>query len=60
MFGLSSQYAEGYTDRASYCPYCGEQAAGQRGDGSCTCRDCGAKFYVIEARDSDRKIEEDD
>lgn len=57
---MNSQYAQGYTDEANYCPYCGERVGSWRGDGSCTCSECGAKFFVIEAEDSSRKAEEED
>lgn len=49
--------ATGYTDPADYCPYCGERIYEYAGDNKSICKneECKAKFYVIEADDSEKE-----
>lgn len=47
---MISQYVEGYTSKATFCPFCGEQIYTFNGNGSCLCEntECNKRFYVIE------------
>lgn len=51
-------FVMGYTDEASYCPYCGEKIYTWCTDGRSVCSECGAIFFVVEAEDSNREVEE--
>lgn len=44
-------------DEAKFCPYCGSEIYWWSGDWKSHCEKCGAKFYVEEADDSERKVE---
>ena len=44
----------GYTENVDYCPFCGEEVSSYWANGKHECEECGAKFYVVEADDSER------
>lgn len=44
---------------AKYCPFCGERIGTWHFDGKSTCEECGAKFYVEETDDSERKVDDE-
>lgn len=50
---MTSQYVEGYTSEAIFCPFCGEQIHWWKADGRCICEndECEKSFYVIETEE---------
>ena len=50
----------GHADKARYCPYCGERIYEWRGEEHrSVCKECKAQFYVVEADESERKVDEE-
>lgn len=45
---MHSNYVEGYTSEAEFCPFCRGEIDTRYADGSQSCIECGRSFFIIE------------